>query len=961
MRNKIKRSHLAPYFLKVILLVVCQSTITSCFLASTLSAQAQITPDSSLPNNSIITPNGSTLNITGGTQTDINLFHSFQQFSVLTGQTAYFNNSLNVQNILSRITGGNISNINGTIQTNGTANLFLLNPNGIIFGPNAQLRIGGSFLGTTANSIKLSDGSTFSTINPSAPSLLAINVPIGLQFGANPGSILNQSKATGRSLLPPQIPIPNTIGLTVPTGKTLSLIGGDILLDGGNLTASNGQIQLGSVKSQGFVAFTPTPFGFSLNYENIQNFGNISLTAGSLINTSGLGGGKVEIRGGNVSLSNARIYALTFLNNDGRGIDINAQQLQVKDGSQIFTITFGGGKSGDINLNVSDSIDITGVGFARYQQRTFDLVRGATFDPFDPQLVLASGTFGAGDAGKININTGSLRLREGVTGGAGTFAAGNGGKMTIHANNIEIVGSILNNGSLAPNAGAGGDINVETQNLILRDGGNLSSTTNSNKPSGDINIKASESVQVIRTFSDTELVTLIGTNSFNGSGKAGDINIDTKRLVVTEGAGISSGSGAIFSQIVTSVTGGLGGSIKINATDSVELSGISTFLDNTINPPTPSPSFIAAQTTSNSRGGDIEITTPVLTLRDGGVITAASLGTGDAGNIRINAQRLQITGKNGPNGRYPSKIEATAGSLYGLVNPNATGNAGELNLNTQQLLVQDGAKVTVEAFGTGSAGNINIVGKAITLDQGSINAKTGSGAGGNINLESQDILLRRGSQISTNAENTTGGNININTNTLVAVPVENSDITANAQKGTGGRVLISTDGIFGIQFRDQLTPKSDITATSDLGPQFQGIVQIDVKGTEINRGLLELPETVVDPSKLIATGCNNNSSSRFVVTGSGGLPEDPRDTLRGQVIVQDLRPINPSQRTTAPSKSASNSLKSQPVIPLIEATGWLIEPDGTVQLVANSATVGALVSSPQDCQGNYRSALDKKQ
>lgn len=942
-------------------------------LSTTSQAQSQTIPDRTLPNNTVVIPNGNTKIIEGGTKSGSNLFHSFQEFSVPTGQEAYFNNALDIQNILSRVTGGNISNIDGTLRANGTANLFFINPNGIIFGPNAQLNIGGSFIGSTASSIKFADGMEFSTTNSQVPPLLTINVPMGLQFGSNPGKIVNQSQAVGHT------------GLQVLPGQTLVLVGGDVILNGGNLTAPQGSIELGSVASSGFVSLTPSYVegsgGFALGYDGIENFGTIQLSGTATVNTSGSGGGTIRVRGGQIELTEkSKLVAETFDNLNGGGIDIQATQLVgLKEGAFVSTSTFGSGAGGSLAVR-ADTVELSGTNPLETSRQLI----ARTFNPFNLKDGLFSLSGGSGAAGDLTIDASRLIMQNGANVLTTALANGAGGNLTVRASEL----AELSNGSILVTGTAGtgnaGNFAITTKQLKVLDGTALSTTPGdtSTGRGGNLTVTA-DSVELRRTPAGAAVPDGLFTTSL-GAGDAGDLTVATGQLIVTDGAQISAASAG---------RGG-GGNLTVTA-DSLELSGTSAdgrFLGGVY---TSSSLLTLSGQQGTASAGELKITTRRLSVRDGAQISAATGSKGSAGNLSIQASESVTVSGFGTSvdpavesvsfgiigdGIVPSAIEA---------NTSGAGGAGDLKIQTQRLIVRDGAEIGVRATASGAAGNLDVKADSVLLDnQGAISAATVTGTGGNIRLQASDIQLRRNSQITTNTSNSDGGNITIDTDTLVAL--ENSDITANAQQGRGGRVSITAQGVFGTEFRDELTPESDITATSNLGAQFNGIVTINIQGIDLNRGLVQLPENFTDPSRQIVTDCAANKGNRFVVIGRGGLPEDPSQILRGRTVWQDLRPLErrggegereregdflnsnlgrgtnlqPQTGRTPDGLMSRDSYpkgyenantpslqKPNPQTPMVEATGWVINAKGQVELVTHAPELTPQTPwyTPADC------------
>ena len=558
------------------------------------AAEAQIVPDATLPINSELNQSGSEIEINGGTPAGSNLFHSFEEFSVPAGVTALFNDSPEIENIFTRVTGGSISNIDGTLATND-ANLFLLNPNGIVFGPNASLDIGGSFLGTTASSFHFEDGTFFSATGEQSKPLLTVSAPIGLQFGEAPGAIVNRAGS----------PIAyERDGLEVREGETLALLGGDIRLEGGRLSAEGGRIELGSVGPNSQVSLTATDTSLALEYEGVQDFQDIELSQQALVDASGEGGGDIQVR---------------------------SQQLLLSGGSEILSITQGSEPGGSVTVRASEKVELS----------------GQSADGKTPSS-LRSDTVGAGSGGDLIVDTRQLVVRDGTQVSAVTFGEGSGGHLIVVSESIKLLGASADGeqrsglfvGVEEEATGAAGNLAIETRKLIVQNGAQVGSGTRGFGNGGSITVNASESVEVAGTSEHG--ASGIFANACINTGNGGNLRIATDKLIVRDGATINASSFHSLDQLPAAV--GAAGNLEIKA-DFVLLENEASISAATL---TGTNGSIALQaqniqlrqnstitTNANKNGGNITIETDTLVALEDSDIVARALD-GQGGNIQIN-------------------------------------------------------------------------------------------------------------------------------------------------------------------------------------------------------------------------------------------------------------------------------------------------------------------------------------
>ena len=828
-----------------------------------------------------------------GRQVGGNLFQSFSQFDLTNAQSATFTGPPNVQNILSRVTGGSASSIDGKIssQIQG-ANLFFVNPAGIMFGPHAQLDVSGSVAISTANYVKMVGGGRFNANLGGQDSLTSAPVSAFGFLNATPAPVAIAGQNSFESF---QI-IPGPAFATLSPEKSLSIVSGDININGGYITGAGSGVNLISVRSAGEVQLDITKLSGAIDVAQFSTMGDIRLTGFSLIDTSGSGGGPISIYAGNILLDHSVLSSNTFGSVPGGGINIVARANLEVNGDNSFpfnisTTTTGPGKAGDINASAA----------------SITLNSGK----------IASGTEeNSGNGGDINLTAAAVSLDNGAMLSAATSGEGNSGNVTIAADTLQANNSFNALDTSTDGSGNGGNISVRAGSVTL-DSARFLARTSGTRNGGTISVIANT---LILTGTAGEIQTSFDTDTF-GSGMGGNINVTAISLILDGGAfmtdTIGAGNGGNINvtaesasldnnAAISAASGGSGDGGTVNMiTDVLQLDS----------------AVISTTAFSTGAGGNVSVTAGNLQLTDRGKIASSTNASGNAGDVHVNAASMIIDGTGGKLGetgifaRSPRPIAGSAGNGGSVV---VTGNqlllenrgaisasssnaapAGSVQLTLEALTVEAASSISSANTGRGPAGGVMVCtsGPVTLKHHGKISTSSNRAKGGDISLSSNGIVKLESQSRITASAGTDGGNITITAPDLVYIA--DSSITATAGTnggGTGGNITI--DPRFIVLRNSRLDASAigtggNITLSSNFlfkentslnvtGTLSSGTVNITAPELDLGAELITLPSSLVDAGTQLQERCTallQQDFSSFIVIGRGGI-EQPPDELQ---------------------------------------------------------------------------------
>jgi len=871
-----------------------------------------------------------TTQITGGTRPGggTNLFHSFDTFKLGTNDVAHFMNNMQLQttNIIARVIGGERSTIDGVLRTNnpldaadpmnfGAANLWLVNPSGLLLGPNAHVEVGGSVSMSTANYLRFDGTATLFDMLSSPASLGLLDVAPVVAFGFT-------------SSEPPSSIIVQGSMLQVPEGRTLSLVGGDITIqastleDGttqaASLRAPGGQLNLVSVASPGEVIVPRFQTGPNIDGASFTGLGTVTIKEGAILDVSGqlgadvdgnpIGGnsGTVLVRSGQLVMDASFVQGNTVGVVDGAStaVDIQvSQNVALTKGAAISVATSGRGRAGDVRLT-ADSLTIesgSGIttetvladgvgGDLSLNVRIVNLRDGSSIRStnlnFGTDLdgdgvldvvgvggnVTIQGTQGASAADVVTLSGGSRVVSE-------TIDQGDGGRISIAAKSLDLSGHDTNDVASAitsstTGVGLGGNVLLAVQQLRLTDG----ATVTSNTAGRTVTVQGLEGVG-----SKADSIFLSGPNSgiiFNIFGDAllGDIALHAKTISLTDEAVIQAG---------TSDIPGTAGNVTIDA-DSIDIFGGSRISSQAFSANAGQVTIMANRLTlgngsietttaseTGGRGGSVVLDVGRVSLSNGATISSSTFATGQAGNITMNVGTLSLADG--------SSISSASTGIDAITNPDdgttqAPGTAGNVAITAAGSFMSDGSRVATSAEAN-HGGDVSLTAHSVQLSNGNLIT-----ANSNAPLEVKETVLIDGQLVEQVVGNGNAGNITVRSGSTF--DMTNSSMTTEASRASGGQIEIITPEMVRVingRVSTSVAGSANDTAGGNItiDPQFvvlQG-AQIVAKAFAGSGGAINIIATsafIRDPASIV------DASSTLGISGTINI-QSPLQNIGGEL------------------------------------------------------------------------------
>ncbi|MFI3156073.1 MAG: filamentous hemagglutinin N-terminal domain-containing protein [Methylococcaceae bacterium] len=940
-----------------------------------------------------------------GTTAGNNLFHSFTEFNIAHGQIVRFTGSNALQNVISRVTGTDVTEIEGTLRS-GIANaaFYFINPNGITFGTGAQVDVPGAFHVSTADKIDFINNGGVFYADPNQAGTLSSEAPAA--FGFLETSIANNGLIEV-----------NNSQLSVRTGQTLDMVAGGITVENRALVAAPaGEVRLVAMRGAGSVDLEQSADGtlsLPAAAPSTANAGRIVVNA-SAVDATGDGGGRIALWGGRTSLTNSTGYddnSGTANATAAKGVDIRAYSLTV-DNSWISFDALAGGNAGNVTMEAMDAMVIDKGGHIKSSAFGFGnagnvILKAGTLDIFNGGNV-SSSTYAEGNSGTVTVTADTLKIdsqgyaqaatgivsraNPGSNGQAGnvtvragkldvlnggrisssTFTQGDAGNVTVTADTLMIDGqgyagatSIFSKAEL-DSSGQAGNVTVQAGELNILNAGDISSSTDAQGKAGNVSIRAA----ILNIFNGG-----VVSSFTSAQGNAGNVEVNAEALTIDSQDNASTSTG-IYSR-TNQGSSGRAGNVRVQAVTFDILNGgnvsSSTFAQGNAGNVTVMANILKIDSQGNefratginsqaNRGrghaGNVAIQAGTLDILNGGVISSSTFAEGDAGDVTVNADHLNIDSQDNV---------LTATGIVSRANRGSSGHAGNVGVRAANFDILNGGVVSSSTFAEGDAGSVTVNADHLKIDsQGNLSTATGivsranrgsSGQAGNVSVRAANFDILNGGVVSSStfAEGD-AGSVTVNTDHLNIDSQGNSaaatGIFSEAKQDSGGQVgNVAVQAIKAIKLSNDGRISIENTGNAhDPTTVIPGSLTVSAPAIELDGGIITAATSGnvnAGSVKVTATQSLSEKNASTINSSASGAGSAGSVTVEAPVISLDNSAISAEATAGSGGRTGDVTVQAASLISLSNNGKISIENAGNA-LDPALVTPGAITVSAAD-------------